>query len=153
MMMMFNHAVQRPAGFQPSGHLCITAASKNAPGNAPLLPPDPTALKDGTTLLRLHHIYGANESTAEMQAAAVVDLAGLFANGNAITDATELTLSAIQPLANLTRLAWNLTKGNKNKDSAAAAASSCMLDRTNGKLAVTVNPMDICTFSVVFAAQ
>ena len=126
-------------------------------GNHPVPAADPTALPDGTVLLRLHHIYAAGEGAVGDAAPAVVDLAGLFA-AKAIGSATELTLSAIMPLANLTRLKWNTGKDQGEGEGAdggagagAGGLAGCVIDRSApGKMAVTVNPMDICTYAIQF---
>ena len=137
----------RPGGFPPSGHVCIYPDANTSAfpkHNAKFPPNDPTALADGTTIIRLHNIYAAGES--ELARPSVVDLAGLF-RGFDVGTLTELSLSAAQDLANLTRVSWPL------RDGAATTGdprSDCTVDRTSqtGKFLATIRPMDVCTYAL-----
>ena len=129
--------------------------SPHAGGNTPVPHADPSALKDGTVLLRLHHIYAKGEGLPGDSDPASVDLGKLFA-AKSVTKALALTLSAIQPLANLSRLEWK-TVGARPAGSPVPSgglvevANDCAIDTSDGGMVVTIGPMDICTYQVTFA--
>lgn len=100
-------------------------------------PPDPSALPTGAVLLRLAHIYAVHEG-GDLAQPATVDLADMF-SALRVKSATEYTLSALQPLAQLKRLRW--APGN------VTAAAAGAVDGTK----VTLGPMDIRTFVVTLA--
>jgi hypothetical protein len=119
-------------------------------GNLPYPPADPSALADGTVLLRLHHIYASGEGTAALRAPVTLDLGALFAAQPGcfeIDEVVELTLSATQPLAELTRLVWRTNSSAALNSSGSGwgegAAEGMMMP-------VTVTNMDIRTFALRF---
>jgi hypothetical protein len=116
--------------------------------NTPVPTADPTALGDGTVIVRIHHIYAVGEGFSSDQLPGTVDLGALF-SGRKITTARELSLSGAQDLANMTRLDWST--GSSNTTRTYSSANACQIDRHSSGHHVMVYPMDICTFAVRLA--
>jgi lysosomal alpha-mannosidase len=91
-------------------------------------------LDDGQVLLRLNHIYAANEDTTYSRPA-TVDLSNFFVNFDIIS-MSEMTLSANRPKSQLHRLKWN-TKDNNQK-----------VYEVKENFMVTLNPMEIKTYMI-----
>jgi len=116
-----------------------------ATGFAPMaavLPPNVHMLnfrttEDGRVLLRLHHIFAADEDVKYSQPVQV-DLDDLFINLEIVT-VTEMTLSSNRPINELHRLVWN-TASNEE-----APFDFKPMDEDH---VITIYPMDIRTFLV-----
>jgi len=128
-------------GFGPSGNVdnwIKQYTTTWAPLTGPL-PPNVHLLTfraqdDGTFLFRVAHIYAINEDSVLSQPAQV-DLSTLFGTFN-VNSATEMSLTANQPLSAVHRMTWNTASNNNH-----AAKYEPVRD-----FIITLNPLQIRTF-------
>lgn len=117
----------------------------NGTANTPVPPASASVIPDGSVLIRLHHIFAVGEGTTADQAPASIDL-GTLIGGRKVKGATELSLSAAQDLDAMSRLKWKT--GTVNTTNTTSHLKACIIDRSSGKLLVTVTTMDICTYAL-----
>lgn len=99
-------------------------------------------------VLRLEHLYEANE-TDSLGQEVVLDLNAIFdPNSVSFNDFMEMTLGANQPLATAERLHWNTNKWHKDHDLLHNMAESRQMDSN-----IELQPMDIRTFILVRGAS
>eukprot|EP00743_Colponemidia_sp_Colp-15_P004427 GILK01004773.1.p1 GENE.GILK01004773.1~~GILK01004773.1.p1 ORF type:complete len:997 (+),score=226.35 GILK01004773.1:428-2992(+) len=104
------------------------------PANVKLLTLKP--MSDGSTLIRLQHIYGIDESSTYSKAVQV-DLTSLFKDLS-VQLVEELNLSANQRISSVQKLQWNYHNGHETVD-----------QQEEKGLRISLNPLEIRTFRVV----
>lgn len=120
----------------PLSGFTLDLATQNLPPNINLLTLE--AWKDGSTLIRLEHIYQASDATIKALPV-TVDLSKLFVNFK-VHSALEMTLSASQPLAKSSRLMWRSETGTSGR------WPPQEVDEVGSIFEVTLRPFEIRTF-------
>lgn len=108
---------------------------------APVGPADPTALKDGSVILRLHLIYAKGEAAGALGGPATVNLNKLFP-GHTLSEVVEYSLTATQKLSDMKRMEWK--EVGRGTLAGGPAKWTGELDPSS----VSIGPMDIRTFVV-----
>merc|ERR1712113_115450 len=117
-------------------------------GNPKPPPVNPSALKSGSVLLRLAHIYAIDEG-GELSLPAIVDLQNLFTAWK-IESMIEYSLSVLQPLTQMHRIRWRTN--DTNPKGAGRQALKIVPSSTDGTK-VTIGPMDIRTFVITLTPR
>jgi len=102
------------------------------------------ARADGSALIRLAHSFGVGEDP-QWSGQVTVDLSKLFTQ--TVKSVTELSLTANQPIGNIKRLTWNTMEEPGHEVNWIHRKQPMQ----NGTM-VTLGPMEIHTFSVVFGS-
>ncbi|KAM9956542.1 hypothetical protein ACTFIR_003260 [Dictyostelium discoideum] len=101
--------------------------------------------QDNTILLRIENIYQIDGQDSQDPQTITLDLSTIFSTIT-ITSTTEMNLTGVQKLSNLSRLKWKTVDG-KNYDHKSPSSSSTKEDSSNG-FVFTFSPMQIRTFII-----